>query len=43
MLKHCNTPKIEFIISTVAFNALAGANSRNNGLNQSSKNPLLDN
>lgn len=43
MLKHCNTPKIEFIISTVAFNAFAGANSRNNGLNQSSKNPLLDN
>lgn len=43
MLKHCNTPKIDFIISIVAFNAFEGLYSRNNGLNLSSKNPLLDN
>lgn len=43
MLKHCNTPKIDFIISIVAFNAFEGPYSRNNGLNQSSKYPLLDN
>lgn len=43
MLKHCNTSKIDLIVSIVAFNAFDSPYSRNNGLNQNSKNPLLDN